>query len=75
MAAYTIDTPLGTLLDNPAIKGLIEQHFPGLTSNPFLGMFRGVTLDMIISNPEAAHLGITKDKVGAFLAEINQFTQ
>ena len=72
--AYTLDTPLGTLLDQPEVKALIESHFPGLTSNPFLGMFRGVTIDMIISNPEAAHLGITKDKANAFLAEVNQFT-
>jgi hypothetical protein len=72
---YTLDTTLGTLLDEPQIKGLIDQHFPGMTSNPFLGLFRGVTLDMIISNPEAAHLGVTKEKANAFLAEVNQFTQ
>ena len=72
---YTLDTTLGTLLDEPQVKGLLEQHFPGITSNPLLGMFRGVTLDMILSMPEASHLGITKDKAQAFLAEINQFTQ
>lgn len=73
--AYTLDTTLGTLLDEPHIKGLLEQHFPGITSNPFLGMFRGITLNMIVSNPEAAHLGITPEKADAFLAEVNKFVQ
>jgi hypothetical protein len=72
--AYTLDTPLGTLLDEPQVKSMLEQHFPGITSNPFLFMFRGVTIDMIISNPEAAHLGITAEKAQTFLNEINQFT-
>ena len=72
---YTLDTTLGTLLDEPQVKGLIEQHFPGITSNPFIGIFRGLTLNMIINNPEAAHLGITPDKANMFLAEINQFTR
>jgi hypothetical protein len=73
MGSYSLDTTLGTLLDQPQIKGLLEQHFPGVTTNPFLGLFRGVTLRTIIDNPEAAHLGITDEKAAAFLAEINQF--
>jgi hypothetical protein len=70
--AYTLDTPLGTLLDQPQAKATIEQHFPGIYSNPMLGMIRGLTLNMIVSMPQAAQLGLTKEKAEAMLAEVNK---
>jgi hypothetical protein len=73
--AFTLDTTIGELLDNPAVKGTLEQHFPGATTNPLLGLFRGITLGNIVDNPEAAHFGITREKANAFLAEVNQFVQ
>jgi hypothetical protein len=73
--AYTLDTTLGTLLDQPQVKATLEQHFPGISTNPLMGMLHGVTLNMILSMPPAEQLGLTKEKAEAMLAEVNKFVQ
>ncbi|MCE1254904.1 MAG: hypothetical protein LWX83_15325 [Anaerolineae bacterium] len=73
--AYTLDTPLGTLLDKPEVKTTIEQHFPGISDNPLTGMLRGVTLNMILSLPQAEQIGLTKERAEAMLVEVNKFVQ
>lgn len=73
--AYTLNSTLGELIENPTVKGVLESHFPGITSNPLMFMFKGITIGQIINNPEAAQLGITPDKANAFLAEVNQFVK
>lgn len=70
--AYTLDTQLGTLLDHPQAKPIIEQHFPGISTNPMVAMARGMTLNMVLAMPQAAQLGLTKAKAEALLAEINK---
>lgn len=70
--AFTLDTQLGTLLDHPQAKAVIDQYLPGVSSNPMVGMVRGMTLNMILAMPQAAQLGITKQQVEAVLAEINK---
>ncbi len=70
--AFTLDTPFGTLLDNPQAKAVMDQHLPGVSSNPMVGMLRGVTLNMVLSMPQAAQLGITREKVQAMLDQINK---
>jgi para-nitrobenzyl esterase len=68
----TLDTTLGTLLDDPKAKEVMEQQMPGISSNPMVAMARGMSLKMILSMPQAAQLGITEEKVNAILAEINK---
>ncbi|MEC3948286.1 hypothetical protein [Sphingobium sp. HWE2-09] len=46
-AFTTADTDLGTLLDNPAAKAIIEKHIPGMTTNDQIDMARGMTLKAI----------------------------
>jgi hypothetical protein len=70
--AFTLDTPLGTLIDNPQAKAIIDQHFPGVTSNPMVGMLKGMTLNALLSMPQAAQLGLTKQKAEEMLAEVNK---
>jgi hypothetical protein len=67
----TLDTTLGTILDDPRAKALLDKHFPGASSNPMIGMARGMSLKMITSMPQAAQMGFTKEKAEALLAEIN----
>jgi len=43
----TSETDLGTLLDNPAAKAIIEKHIPGMTTNDQVDMARGMTLKAI----------------------------
>jgi para-nitrobenzyl esterase len=68
----TIDTTLGTLLDDPKAKAVMEQQMPGISSNPMVAMARGMSLKMILSMPQAAQFGITEEKVNTILAEINK---
>jgi hypothetical protein len=70
--AFTLDTTLGTLLDDPKAKAILEQHLPGISNNPMVGMAKGMSLNMILSMPQAAQFGLTKEKVEIILAEINK---
>lgn len=44
--AFTIDTPIGELLDNPATLAVLDKHMPGLSSNPQIGMARAMNLSL-----------------------------
>ena len=69
---FTRDTKIGELLDNPQAKAVLDKQMPGLTDNPMIAMVKGMTLNMLLSMPQAAQLGITKEKVDAFLVEVNK---
>ncbi len=43
----TTDTELGTMLDDPAAKAIIEKHIPGMTTNEQVDMARGMTLKAV----------------------------
>jgi len=70
--AFTLDTTLGELLNDPQAKAVLEKQMPGVANNPMVAMAKGMTLNMILSMPQAAQLGITKEKVNAVLAEVNK---
>ena len=70
--AYTLDTTLGVLLDDPKAKAILDQHMPGVSSNPMVAMVKGTSRRMIVSMPQAAQLGVTEAKVQAVLDEINK---
>jgi len=70
--AYTLDTTLGEILDSPQAKAVLDKHLPGVSSNPMVGMARGMTLNTILSMPQAAQFGLTKEKAETILAEINK---
>ena len=69
---FTLDTKFGTLLENPQAKKIIEKYLPGVTTNPMVNMVKGMTLKMILAMPQAAQLGLTKEKVEKILLEINK---
>lgn len=70
--AFTLDTTLGELLDDPQAKAVLDKNLPGISTNPMVAMARGMSLNMIISMPQAAQLGLTKEKAEAILAEVNK---
>jgi hypothetical protein len=70
--ALTLDTTLGVILDDPKAKAVLDKHLPGVSSNPMVAMVRGMSLNMILAMPQAAQLGLTKEKAEALLAEINK---
>jgi hypothetical protein len=69
---FTRDTKIGELLDNPQAKAVLDKQMPGLADNPMIAMVKGMTLNTLLSMPQAAQLGITKEKVDAFLVEVNK---
>lgn len=69
---FTLDTTLGEILAHPQAKAVLDKHLPGVSSNPMLGMAKGMSLNTILSMPQAAQLGLTKEKVEALLAEANK---
>ena len=46
--AYNVEaTDIGSLLDNPAAKAIIDKHLPGFTANENISMARGMTLKSV----------------------------
>lgn len=46
-ALSTGTTDIGTLLDNPAAKAVLDKHLPGFADNPQISMARSMTLKQI----------------------------
>jgi hypothetical protein len=69
---FTLDSTLGQLIDDPQAKTLLDQYLPGVSTNPMVAMVKGMTLNMLLSMPQAAQLGLTKEKAEAILAEVNK---
>ncbi|GAA1774632.1 MAG TPA: hypothetical protein PKH97_04710 [Tetrasphaera sp.] len=69
MARYDADTTtMGTLLDDPDVQAIMEKHAPGVTSNPMIGMVRGMSAAQAMGMAGAM---IGADKVEAIKAEID----
>ncbi|MBE0697605.1 MAG: hypothetical protein IH586_11850 [Anaerolineaceae bacterium] len=73
--AFTLDTPFGTLLDHPQAKPVVEKYLPGISANPIVPMIKGMTLNMLLSMPQAAQLGLTKEKAEGILTEVNKYVK
>jgi hypothetical protein len=43
----TAETEIGTLLDNPETKAVLDKHIPTFASNPQIAMARAMTLKAI----------------------------
>jgi hypothetical protein len=69
---FTLDTTLGELIDHPQAKAVLDQYMPGVSTNPMVGMVRGMSLNSILALPQAAQMGLTKEKAESVLAEINK---
>jgi hypothetical protein len=70
--AYTLDTTLGTLLNDPKAKAILDQYLPGVTNNPMVALAKGMSLKTVLAMPQAKQLGLTEVKAKEILAEINK---
>lgn len=70
--AYTLDTPIGTIMENPRARTIIDKYIPGASSNPMLNMVKGWTMNIILTMPQATRMGVTREKAEALLVEINK---
>jgi len=69
--AYTLDTKVGDILKDTHAVEILEQHMPGISNNPMLGLAKGMTLKSILAMPQAKQAGLTEDMVSKVLTEIN----
>ena len=60
-------TPIGTLLDTPATRAVLDKELPGFTTNPQVEMARGMSLKAVQSYaPEK----LTDERLAAVDAEL-----
>jgi hypothetical protein len=45
--SYSIESNLGELLDNEQTKAILEQHLPGISNHPSIGMGRSMPLKTV----------------------------
>ena len=46
-AKFTLDTPLETIVADPAGKAIIDKDLPGTTTHPMYDQFKGMSLTQI----------------------------
>lgn len=74
MTLYTYDpapkistnSDIGSLVDNPAAKAILDKHFPGMTNNPAIGAAKAMTLRAV----KQFIPGLTDEKLAALDAEL-----
>lgn len=69
-AKFTLDTPIETIVADPAGKAVIDKDLPGTTTHPMYDQFKGMSLNQVA--PMAADK-LTPDvltKVAADLAAV-----
>ncbi|HEX7854811.1 MAG TPA: hypothetical protein VF503_14065 [Sphingobium sp.] len=70
-AAYSVEsTDIGTLLDNPAAKAILDKYLPGFSSNPQIDMARSMTLKSVQQYSPDTMTDDTLAKVQADLAKL-----
>lgn len=62
----TADTDIGTLLDNPITKAIIEKFIPGFTTNDQVEMARPMTLQAV---QQYAPADVTNERLAAIDVE------
>jgi cytochrome P450 len=68
--AFSADSKLGELLDNPAAKAVLLKHVPEVEqAGPMLAMARGMTLKAVAGFPQA---NISPDRLQAIVADLEK---
>ena len=64
---FSIDTPIVTLIANPAAKAALDRHLPRLSGHDRLSEFQHMTVRALAASP---HASIPASKVQALQAEL-----
>ena len=67
----TVDSKLADILDVPEYKAIFDEVIPGLSSNPMVGVGKGMGIKYLMKYPQAKGLGFTKEAVQEILDRIN----
>lgn len=68
---YTVDTKVGEILKDAKAVEILDKYAPGVSKNPMIGLAKGMTLNSLLSMPQAKQAGINQEMVLKVLAEIN----
>jgi hypothetical protein len=68
--AYNLQSKLGDLLKDAVAVKVLEKYAPGITTNPMIGLAKGMSLETLLGMPQVKQYGITKELVLKVLAEI-----
>jgi len=66
--AYSMDTVVGDILNNPDACAVMDEIIPGTTKNPMMKMAKGFTLGKIAKTPAAK---IPEAKIKEFIDACN----
>ena len=66
----TSETAIGTLLDDPAAREVIDKHVPGFSSKPQIDMARSMTLKAIQQYDPTTYTDEVLAKIDADLAKL-----
>ncbi len=69
--AYTMDSKVGDILNDPHARQVLERYAPGITNNPIIAMVKGMTLRSVLDMPQAKQAGISQQTVEKVLSDIN----
>ncbi len=69
--AYTMDSKVGDILNDPHARQVLERYAPGITDNPIIAMLKGMTLRSVLDMPQAKQAGISQQTVEKVLSDIN----
>ena len=67
--AFTLDSKIGDFLDDPKGIAALAELVQELSTNPLVGVIKGMTLKDLLAFPQARQLGITQDMVKMGLAD------
>ena len=67
----TVDSKLAEILDVPEFKAIFDEVIPGLSSNPMVGVGKGMAIKYLMKYPQAKGLGFTAYKVQEILDRCN----
>lgn len=70
--AFTLDTTLGEILDEPQAAAVLDQYLPGASDSPIVAMAKGMSLKMLLALPQAKQLGLTEAKAEKLLEDLNK---
>ncbi len=66
--AYTMDSKVGEILNDPHARQVLERYAPGITDNPSIGMVKGMTLRSVLATPQAKQARLSEETVQKVLS-------
>jgi tRNA U34 2-thiouridine synthase MnmA/TrmU len=70
--AFSLKSKAGELLKDKIAVEVLEKYAPGITTNPLIKLAKQMTLEKLLSMPQAKQAGLTEEMLTKLLDEINE---